>query len=302
MNRREAGKLMAATLIAPLAVTPVPAATGVRFSCMLWALTKQAPFERCLEQVAQSGYQGVELVGEFHTWPAEERRRMLARLRTLGLVVDSMSGVQAGFAVPDETSLFLQQFEEHLDAAVALNCPQVILLSGKRVEGLGPDRQREVAVENLKRAAEMAAKRQIEIVIEPIDLLENPSIFLATVSAGFEIAERVGQPNVKVLYDLYHEQRSFGNLLEKLRSHIGQVGLIHVADVPGRHEPGSGEVNFAAIYRTLAELHYDRWIAMEYYPTGDVVASLTRARREAQQVFATSAAKTFASASTRLPE
>ena len=287
MNRREAGKLMAATLLAPRIPPPVGAVSGIRFSCMLWTLEKQAPFERCLEQVAQSGYQGVELVGEFHAWSAEERRRMLARLRALGLVIDSMSGVRAGFAVPEETPLFLQQFEQHLDAAVELSCPQVILLSGKRIERLGQDAQRDVAVENLKQAAEMAAKRRIEIVIEPIDLLENPLIFLATVSTGFEIAERVGQPNVKVLYDLYHEQRSFGNLIEKLSANIEKVGLIHVADVPGRHEPGSGEIHFAAIYRRLAELHYDRWIAMEYYPTGDVVASLTRARREAQQAFGT---------------
>lgn len=287
MNRRDAGKLMAATLLAPGLPPPAGAVSGIRFSCMLWALAKQAPFERCLEQVAQSGYQGVELVGEFRTWSVEERGRMLARMRALGLGIDSMSGVRAGFAVPEETSVFLQQFGEHLDAAVQLSCPQVILLSGKRVEGLGPDVQRDVAVENLKRAAEMAAKRQIEIVIEPIDLLENPSIFLATVSVGFEIVERVRQPNVRVLYDLYHEQRSFGNLIEKLAANIANVGLIHVADVPGRHEPGSGEIHFAAVYRRLAELHYDRWIAMEYYPNGDVVASLTRARREAQQAFGT---------------
>ncbi len=286
MNRREAAKLMVGTLLAPLSTSPVPTAGGIRFSCMLWALEKQAPFERCLELVAQSGYQGVELVGEFRTWSPEERRRMLARLRDLGLVIDAMSGVRAGFAVPEDTSLFFEQLEQHLETAVELSCPQVILLSGKRLERLGADVQRDVAVENLKRAAELAARRKIEIVIEPIDLLEDPSIFLATVSAGFEIAERVNQTNVKVLYDLYHEQRSFGNLLEKLTAHVGQIGLVHVADVPGRHEPGSGEIHFAAIYRALAELQYDRWIAMEYYPTGDIAASLARARREAQEIFA----------------
>jgi hydroxypyruvate isomerase len=283
MNRREAGKLMAAALLAPQSALAAPATKGVRFSFMLWALAKQASFDRCLEMVAAAGYQGVELTGEFRSWSSAERGRVMEKMRSLGLVVDAMSGVRAGFAVPEETSAFAQQFAEHIQMASDLHCPQVILLSGRRVPTLPLEAQRDLAIQNLQRAAEIAAKENIEIVIEPIDLLENPNIFLASVSAGFEIAQAVNQPNVKVLYDLYHEQRSFGNLTEKLEKNIAQVGLIHVADVPGRHEPGTGEIDYPVIYRKLAELHYDRWIAMEYYPTSDPVASLRKARIEVQQ-------------------
>jgi hydroxypyruvate isomerase len=151
------------------------------------------------------------------------------------------------------------------------------------VETLSPAAQRKVAIENLKRAAEMAAKDSIEIVIEPIDLLENPTIYLASVSDGFEIASAVDAPNLKVLYDLYHEQRSFGNLIEKLEKNIDRIGLLHVADVPGRNEPGTGEIDYAVIYRKLAQLHYSRWIAMEYYPTKDPVTSLRESRITALQ-------------------
>jgi hydroxypyruvate isomerase len=120
-------------------------------------------------------------------------------------------------------------------------------------------------------------------VIEPIDRLENPKIYLDGVTEAFEIVRAVGSPKVKVLYDLYHEQRGMGNLIEKLEKNIDEVGLIHVADVPGRHEPGTGEVNYINIYRRLAELHYRGVIAMEFYPTGDVVETLRRAREEAIQ-------------------
>ena len=72
-----------------------------------------------------------------------------------------------------------------------------------------------------------------------------------------------------------------GNLIEKLEKNIDEVGLVHVADVPGRHEPGTGEMNYINIYRRLAELHYKGVIAMEFYPTGDVVETLRRARQEA---------------------
>jgi hydroxypyruvate isomerase len=103
------------------------------------------------------------------------------------------------------------------------------------------------------------------------------------VTDGFEIARIVGAPNLRVLYDLYHEQRSYGNLLEKLEKNIDLVGLIHIADVPGRHEPGTGEIDYGAIYRELGRLGYEGWIAMEYYPTSEPVASLTKSRVEAQR-------------------
>ena len=262
-----------------------PRTGGPRFSCMLWTLEKEESFDRSLQTVAEAGYQGIELTGESARWSAAERARILASMHAHSLVFDAMSGVRAGFAVPEETAAFFGQFADHLRAARELSCPQVILLSGRRVEGMTSSAQRAVAVENLKRAAEMAAREHIEIVIEPIDLLEDPGIFLATVRDGFEIASSVDAPNLKVLYDFYHEQRSFGNLLEKLELNLARVGLIHIADVPGRHEPGTGEIDFGRIYGKLSELGYDRWIAMEYYPTAEPVASLRQARVDALHSF-----------------
>jgi hydroxypyruvate isomerase len=248
---------------------------------MLWALEKQAPFDRCIEMVAEAGYNGVELVGEFQKWSADETRRVMARMRSLGLVFDAMSGVRAGFCDPGESDAFMTQLTAHIHSAKELECPMVILLSGKRVETMAPEMQRKTSIENLKRAADLAAKNDVQIVIEPIDPLENPTIYLQTVTNGFEIVRAVGSPQVKVLYDFYHEQRAFGNLIEKLDGNIDLIGLVHIADVPGRHEPGTGEIDYTNIYRKLAELRYNRFIAMEYYPTTDPVASLKKARLEA---------------------
>ena len=259
--------------------------SGPRFSCMLWTLEKQASFDRCLEIVAKAGYQGVELVGEFHHWDVAETQRIVALLRTLDLVVDAMSGVDAGFAVPAQTEAFLAQFATHLQSMRTLGCSRAILLSGPRVEGMQPEAQRATAVANLQRAADLAASAGGEILIEPIDSLENPKIFLQSVTEAFTIVRAVQRPNVRVLYDLYHEQRGFGNLLEKLENNLDLVGLIHVADVPGRHEPGTGEIDYGTIYRKLAEMHYDRWIAMEFYPTREPVQALRDARLEAEAAF-----------------
>jgi hydroxypyruvate isomerase len=287
MNRRTFFQLAgAATLAQPLLADALPAAAdaaGFRFSVMLWTLEKQFPFERCVEIAAEAGYNGVQLVGEFQKWSADDTQRIMSRIHSLGLVVDSMSGVRAGFSAASETEIFISQLKDQLEAAKRLECPQIILLSGKRVPESSPAAQTQTSVENLKRAADLAANDHTEIVIEPIDALENPTIFLQTVTDAFEIVRQLGRPNVKVLYDFYHEQRGFGNLIEKLLNHIDQVGLVHIADVPGRHEPGTGEVNYANIYRKLAELRYDRFIAMEFYPTGNPVASLKNARIEVTQ-------------------
>ena len=286
MNRREFAKMSAGAALASawrVAAQVVGAANKVRFSFMLWALEKQAPFDRCLEWVAKAGYQGVELVGEFQSWSPTQKTATMARMRRLGLVFDAMSGVKAGFSVPEETEAFRTQFIEQVRAAKELECPKIILLSGKRVAGLRDGAQRQTSIDNLKWAAERAAKEQIDIVIEPIDLLENPTIYLASVTEGFEMVRAIDSPNVKVLYDFYHEQRSFGNLIEKLEKNIEWVGLVHVADVPGRHEPETGEIDYESIYRKLAELNYSHWIAMEYYPTEDPVASLKKSRMVAQQ-------------------
>ena len=283
MDRRRFGLMAGAALAGSRWALAAPAVKTVRLSFMLWALERQASFDQSVEMVAAAGYQGIELTGQFQSWTAAERDRVMTKMKTHGMVFDSMSGVKTGFAVAEETEMFFAQFAEHLRFAKELQCPQVILLSGKRVGEAGA--QFGVAVENLKRAAEMAAKEQIEIVIEPIDLLENPTIYLATVSDGFEIARAVKAGNVKVLYDFYHEQRSFGNLMEKLEKNIELVGLVHVADVPGRHEPGTGEIDYEAIYRKLAELGYERWVAMEFYPTGAPVACLKQARLAVEQGF-----------------
>jgi hydroxypyruvate isomerase len=288
MNRREFSQLAVGAALAQTFLRGAASETAVpgdafRFSVMLWTLEKQAPFERCLEIVAAAGYQGVELVGEFQKWSSEDTRRMMARIQSLGLIVDSMSGVRAGFSNPADTALFMTQLAAQVDAAKRLGCPQIILLSGKRVDGLTPEARQRTSIDNLKRAADLVSKENIQIVIEPIDALENPTIYLTTVAQGFEIVRQVGSQNVKVLYDFYHEQRGFGNLIEKLENNIDWVGLVHIADVPGRHEPGSGEIDYRNIYRQLAELKYSKFVAMEFYPTGDPVDALKKARIEAVQ-------------------
>jgi hydroxypyruvate isomerase len=288
LNRRDFGRVVAAGLAAR-AIVPgrllgearLDAENKPQFSVMMWALKKSGTFEENLERVAQAGYGHVELVGEFAQWSAEDWRRILARMQALKITVDATSGVKSGFADPSGGDAFVAELKAFVPSMQRLGCGQVILLSGKRMEGAAPGAQKAASIETLKRAAEILSAAGLMGVIEPIDRLENPPIYLDGVTEAFEIVRAVGSPNIKVLYDLYHEQRGMGNLIEKLEKNIDEIGLIHVADVPGRHEPGTGEMNYTNIFGKLAELHFARVIAMEFYPTGDVVETLRRAREEA---------------------
>jgi hydroxypyruvate isomerase len=287
MHRREFSKLLSGATLGGLLsrgyAQTLPTQTGSRFSVMLWTLEKQAPFDRCLEMVAEAGYQGVELTGEFQKWSSDETRRVMAKMRSLGLAFDMLSGVKAGFADPGGGAEFITQATAQMKAAKELESPQINLKSGNRIENLPRSVQHAASVENLKRAADLAAANQVQIVVEPIDPLENPNMYLTSVSEAFEMIRAVDSPHVRVLYDFYHEQRAYGNLIEKLEQNIDLVGLVHIADVPGRHEPGTGEIDYPNIYRKLGQLKYNKFITMEFYPTQDPVATLKKARLDAQQ-------------------
>jgi hydroxypyruvate isomerase len=104
---------------------------------------------------------------------------------------------------------------------------------------------------------------------------------MTSADEAIEVVRAVNHPQVQFLYDMYHEQMMYGNLISKLEKHIDVIGLIHVADVPGRHEPGTGELNYANIYKKLIELNYRHTVAMEFIPTGDEIAALQVAKGEA---------------------
>src|SRR3989440_2167974 len=285
MNRRE----FARTAVAALGAAAIPSALSsaqpsgsnslpFNLSVMLWTVYKDLPFEQRLEKVAEAGYQAVELVKEFENWTDADFRRANSKKRSLGITFDATAGVWTGIADPRARDKFVADLRNFLPIAEKLECSAIIVLSGNRVEGLSHDAHHEACIEALKRGADLAAKQRAALLLENIDQEENPKYYLTSVAEGFEIIRKVNHPNVKFLYDFYHEQISEGNLIEKLEKNIDLVGLVHIADVPGRHEPGTGEIHYENIYRKLVALKYKRMAAMEFYPSGDEVATLRAAR------------------------
>lgn len=255
-----------------------PNSVPFKFSVMLWTVYKDLPFEQRMEKVVEAGYCALELVDEFEHWSASKFRQIAERRKALGLTFDAVAAVKLGIADPTGIESYVNYLTEFLNTAEKLETSGIIVLSGNRSESVSREAQHNACIETLKRTGEAAAIRNVTLLFENIDPEENPKYYLTSVAEGFEIVRKVGNPHVKLLYDFYHEQISEGNLIKKLQENIDLVGLVHVADVPGRHEPGTGEINYANVYRKLTELKYDRYVAMEFMPTGDAVSTLRSAR------------------------
>ena len=296
MNRRDFARNLAGAALGGGALThasrlaasaPLPAdegeAPGVPFklSVMLWTVFQRLPFEQRLEKVAEAGYKNVELVGEYKKWSEDDFRRANSKRRALGLTFDTTAGLAHGVGDPRIREAFLSDLQKELGTMAKIECPSIIIMSGAVVPGMPRQVQHQSCIDGLKKAAELVDGKNVRLLLENIDPEENPRYYLTSVAEGFKIIEAVSHPQVKFLYDFFHEQIAEGNLIEKLEKNIDKVGLVHIADVPGRHEPGTGEINYENIFKTLGRLKYDRYAAMEFLPTGDPVAKLRAAREMA---------------------
>jgi hydroxypyruvate isomerase len=257
-----------------------------RLSIMLWTVFANLPFEERLEKVAEAGYRNVELVGEYRKWTEEDFKRANAKRKELGISFDCTAGLKRGVSVPEHRQDLLDELRQTLPVMEKIACPSMIVLSGNRVSGMPREVQHQCCVDTLKAAAKLVEGKSIDgqpvrLLLETIDPEENPQYYLTEIVEALQVVQEVDHPQVQLLYDFYHEQITGGNLIAKLEKSISHLGLVHIADVPGRHEPGTGEINYQNIFAKLAELNYTGVVAMEFHPAGDPITRLRAAREMA---------------------
>lgn len=288
-----------ATLALPLAAALAGGrAAGPKLSVRVEPIFPGLSLPAQLERVAEAGYQGFE----FGDWRAQDAPRINAIKQRLKLECVCLVGNRGvnpkgmGLCDPAEREGFLAEIAASLDAARRFETRMLVVLTGYKVPRLSREQQKTSIVEGLKRGAELAARAGVTLIVEPINTLAeveplNPTgdnhadYFLDTTAEAVEIIRRVDSPFVKILYDLYHAQIMEGNLTATIRRHIGHFAHIHVADVPGRHEPGTGEINFHHIFGVLAATGYAGFTGMEYVPKSGAMASLAAAKAIATQAY-----------------
>ncbi len=252
-----------------------------RFAANLTFLFNEVPFAERFAEAAHAGFRGVECAFPYDV-PAKDVAALLRQHRLEMVLINAPPGdVAAGergtAALPGREHDFAAAFVTALRYAQTVGCPRIHVMAGNvpADDADGRARARATYVRNLRFACSEAAGQEATVLIEPLNLRDNPGYLLSTQEEAHAIRDEVGAPNLKVQMDLYHAQIVGGDLSERLRRFLPHVGHIQIAGVPGRHEPDVGEINYAWIFKQLDELKYGGWIGCEYRPLTNTVAGLT---------------------------
>lgn len=176
--------------------------------------------------------------------------------------------------LPDRVGQFQEGVGLAIEYARALKCPRLNCLSGKVPPHTSAEALLPTLVENLRFAAAELEKENITLLVEAINTRDIPGFFLNTTRQALWLLDEVNHPNLKLQYDIYHMQIMEGDLTRTVQENLARIGHIQLADNPGRHEPGTGEINFPNLLRAIDETGYDGWIGCEYMPAGDTEAGL----------------------------
>jgi len=241
-----------------------------RFAANLTMLYNEMDFLDRFEAAARAGFKGVE-----YLFPYDYEKDQLAdRLSANGLVQvlhnlpagDWAAGERGIACLADRVNEFQDGVGRAIDYATALNCPQVNCLAGLAPDGADPERLQQTLVANLKFAADKLAGAGIRLLIEPINTRDIPGFFLNRTEQAASILDAVGSDNLAIQYDIYHMQIMEGDLAPTMERNLDRIGHLQLADTPGRHEPGTGEINYPFLFGFIDKLGYDGWIGCEYKP------------------------------------
>ncbi len=275
-----------AASVAPAALgtaqTPPPPKAAITSSVMLWTL--KGAFEEKIELAAKAGLQSVELVSEHINWSDADIARIRKLCVSYGLGMDTIIATPdwtkrpVSMVEPSQRDNFLADVRQAIEFARKLEIPQIILMSGNAIPGRSRADQYASLLEGSKRAADLASAASLTLIIEPLNTLVNhKGYYLNTCTEGLKLVREVDNPHFRLLFDIYHEQVEAGNVIRTLTEAEPHVAVFHVADSPGRHDPGTGELNWPNIYKAIQKTGYAGYVTMEYLPVGDPLASLKKA-------------------------
>ncbi|MGJ4972351.1 MULTISPECIES: hydroxypyruvate isomerase [unclassified Bradyrhizobium] len=253
-----------------------------RFAANLTMLFNELPFLDRFAAAKAAGFGGVEYLFPYDFDKAELREQLARHGLTQvlhNLPAGNWAAGERGIAIlPDRVDEFRDGVRRAIEYAKALDCRQLNCLVGIAPEDADPRELNQVLVRNLRFAATALKAQGIKLLIEPINTLDIPGFVLNRTAQALQLISEVESDNLFVQYDIYHMQIMEGDLARTMQKHLARIAHIQLADNPGRHEPGTGEINYAFLFRHLDAIGYPGWIGCEYKPrttTGEGLGWLT---------------------------
>lgn len=253
-----------------------------KFCANLTMLFNEVPFLDRFEAASRAGFRGVEYLFPYPFAKAQ----LVDKLQQHGLrqILHNMpagdwdKGERGIACLPDRVGEFQASVETAIGYARALGCPQVNCLAGVVPAGLTRERAERTFIDNLKFAAPTFEAAGVKLLIEAINTRDIPGFLLNTTRQSLSIIDAVGSSNLFVQYDIYHMQIMEGDLAPTIQQHLARIPHMQLADTPGRHEPGTGEINYPFLFDFIDRLGYGGWIGCEYKPLGSTLEGLGWAR------------------------
>jgi hydroxypyruvate isomerase len=249
-----------------------------RFAANLTMLFNEVAFLDRFALAAQAGFDAVEFLFPYAYAAQDIRQRLDAhglRLVLHNLPPGDWDAGERGIAChPDRVEEFRTGVAQGIAYAKALGAGQLNCLAGKAPAGVADDVLRRTLVANLRFAAQAFKDADLRLLVEPINSFDIPGFYVNRTGQALSLLDEVGADNVYLQYDIYHAQRMEGELAATLTQHLQRIGHMQLADNPGRHEPGTGEINFPFLFNHLDRLGYSGWIGCEYKPTTTTTTGL----------------------------
>ncbi|GAX89805.1 2-oxo-tetronate isomerase [Effusibacillus lacus] len=248
-----------------------------KFSANLTTLFNEAPFMDRFGLAQQAGFRHVEFQFPYE-FPVDSIKREIES-RNLDVVLfnfppgDWKKGDRGIAVFPDRRQEFYESVDEAIRYALALDCPSLHCMAGVRPDGLQAEEAWKVFRENLSYAAGRLANHGITLLIEPLNPYDMAGYMLSSLDQAVQLVNELKLPNLKIQFDFYHMQRIQGELLASFSRVKELIGHVQIADNPGRHQPGTGEIHYSNIFRFLEESGYSGFVGLEYFPLGKTIDS-----------------------------
>ncbi len=246
----------------------------MKVSVCIEMIYTEVPFLDRIRLAAEQEFDGIE----FWNWDNKDIPSLIKVVEETGLEIAAFQSNRGGTLInPAHRKDFISGIKESLDLAQELNCKAMFLLTDElgddrsvkyQFPELSEEEKYNSVLEGLTEIAPHAEKAGVTLVMEPLNTqVDHAGYWLEHSQQGIELVRKINSPNIRLLFDIYHQQVTEGNIIQRLTKDIDAVGHVHVADVPGRHQPGTGELNYENIIKALKASGYDKFVGLEYEPT-----------------------------------